>query len=121
MRRHIDRHLNQVKAKPEHVRHRIAIGTSAAVTGLVAVFWLVGHATSGTFALSDSPGTRVTEEVAAEFGDSKTQLSDLMGAVGNSFGATSTDPELTIVDGQTSSTITPPPQGQPSDATVIPF
>ena len=115
------RHIDSLKRKPEHIRHRVAMGTAAAITGLVAVVWLVSHAASGTFALS-SPSQLAGEDNATDFADTRTNFSDLVGAVGESLGATSTEPELTIVDGNTTSTITPPPaSGNNTDATAIPF
>jgi hypothetical protein len=122
------RHLDNLKARPEHVRRRVAIGASAGVTGLIAVIWLAAHAATGTFALS-TPGSRTTaggapDEASApsEVTNARGEFSQLLGAVGESFGATSTKPGLSIVDGDTTSTIRPAnSQQDQSDATSIPF
>jgi hypothetical protein len=111
-------HIENLKQRPEHVRHRVAIGVSAGVTGLVAVFWLTAHIATGTFALS-SPQAAPPAEMA----NARGEFSELVGAVGETLGATpASEPELTIVDGNTTSTITPGPenQNQTSDK-VIPF
>ena len=44
-------HIERVKGKPHHVRKRVAFGTAAALTAVVALAWLVGTVGSGTFAL----------------------------------------------------------------------
>ncbi|HEY0010431.1 MAG TPA: hypothetical protein VGB97_00765 [Candidatus Paceibacterota bacterium] len=120
MRRHIDKHLNQLKEKPEHVRHNVALGASVGVTAIVAVIWAVSHAASGTFALT-SPNASDSEEPST-FADTQGNFKDLLGAVSEGFGATSTNSELTIVDGNTTSTIQPGTAAvSASDATVIPF
>jgi len=113
------RHIENLKKKPEHVRHRMAIGLSAGVTGLVAFLWLAAHVATGTFALS-SPQAAPPEQVA----DARGEFSELVGAVGETLGAKpSSEPELTIVDGNTTSTIAPvePDNQNRTDREVIPF
>ena len=116
------RHLENLKEKPEHVRHRVALGVSAGVTGLVAVVWLGAHVATGTFALSSPQAAPEDRAAATGFADARGEFSQLMGAVGGTLGASSNEPALTIVDGNTTSTLTPPPSTQnQTDATVIPF
>lgn len=117
-------HIENLKQKPEHVRHRVALGVSAGATALVAVIWFVASAATGTFALSSPSATSTSEErdTPSEL-DAKEGLSQLAGALGSAVGATSTEPELTIVDGNTTSTLDSSPaenQNQTS-ATAIPF
>lgn len=112
-------YVEQLKGKPVHVRRNVALGVSAAVTGLVAVIWVATMASTGAFALS-SQGTIPGNENATEFSDTRSNFSELLGAVDQSFYATSTEPALTIVDGNTTSTLTPSP-AHSSEATVIPF
>ena len=114
------RHLETLKRKPEHVRHMYALGASVAVTGLVAIVWLVGNAATGTFALSTSDsGEQSSTTSLTSTNDS---FSKLLGAVGATQGSSS-QPQLTVVDGGTTSTLAPAPaasQNQTS-ATAIPF
>lgn len=111
------RYIEQLKEKPEHIRHRYAIGTAAGITGLVAVAWVVAHAATGTFALNPTP----PEDGAASMPEpSSSSFSELLGAAGASFGGASSEPNVTVVDGETTSTIAPAPAAQ-TDATVIPF
>lgn len=114
------RYVEQLKEKPVHVRRNVALGLSGAVTGLVALLWMATMAATGAFSLSPSPGTVASDPGAAQFSETDSNFSELLGAVGESFGGASAEPELTIVDGNTTSTLTPPPSNA-TDATVIPF
>lgn len=119
-------HIDRLREKPEHVRHRIAMLTAAGITGLVAVTWMGALATSGTLALktgavaesASGTGTEVSEAIS----ESSSAFTNLMGAAGAAFGATSTEAALQIIETRTSSTITA--DAQPANAThrtVIPF
>lgn len=113
-------HIENLKQKPEHVRHRVAIGISAGVTGLVALVWLTANVATGTFAFS-RPNTTPPAEVA----DAGGELSNLVGAVGATMGKPdSSEPELTVVnDGNTTSTIAPtePENQNQTDKEVLSF
>lgn len=119
-------HIDRLREKPEHVRHRIAMLTAAGITGLVAVTWMGALATSGTLALktgavaenASGTGTEVSEAIS----ESSSAFTNLMGAAGAAFGATSTEAALQIIETRTSSTINA--DAQPANAThktVIPF
>lgn len=108
-------HIDLLREKPEHVRHRIAVLTAAGVTGLVAVTWMGALAASGTLALKP---VETPEPVVAE----APSFSRLAGAAGAAFSATSSDASLEVVDMRTSSTLDSQPK--PANAThktVIPF
>lgn len=47
-------HIEHVKGKPHHIRKRVAFTAAGALTGLVALVWLVGNLSLGTFAISGS-------------------------------------------------------------------
>lgn len=119
-------HIDRLREKPEHVRHRIAMLTAAGVTGLVAVTWMGALATSGTLALKTEAAAQSASgtgsEVSAAITESTSAFSNLMGAAGAAFGATSTEAALEIIETRNSSTINA--QAQPANAThktVIPF
>ncbi|MEA2701533.1 MAG: hypothetical protein QOE22_242 [Candidatus Parcubacteria bacterium] len=120
----MQRHIENLKGKPEHVRHKIALGASAGVTALVAVVWFAAHAATGSFALSTPQPTPEDQAAAENLAQAKTDFSQLAGAVGSAFGATSSDPQLTVVDdGDTRSSLDAAPvenQNQ-TGATSIPF
>jgi hypothetical protein len=116
--------IQRMKAKPEHVRKRIAFGTSVGVTALIGVLWVTTMATTGAFALngkgSDADASQPKDASIALTGTNvKSNFSQLMGAVGAVTSGSSTQPALTIIDGKTTSsfdaTTTNP------SATVIPF
>lgn len=113
-------YVEQLKEKPVHVRRNVALGLSGIVTGLVAVVWLTTMVSTGAFALSSPSNALVGSDGTHGFSNTQSNFSELLGAVGGSFGATSTKPELTIVDGNMTSTLTPSSQNN-TGATVIPF
>lgn len=119
--------VRKLKQKPEHVRRRIAVGTSAGITALVAIVWVTAMTASGTFALNSNPSAAKkapsTDAFALDGTNVKSNLSQLTAAVDAATGATSTEPSLTIVDGTTTSSIAPAkqPSGNNTSATVLPF
>jgi glycerol-3-phosphate acyltransferase PlsY len=50
----LSQHIQQIKARPHHIRRRVAFTSAAVVTGLVALIWLVGSVSSGIFALKNT-------------------------------------------------------------------
>jgi hypothetical protein len=120
----MDKLIQDLRAKPEHVRKRLALGASAGFTALVAVMWAVTLSANGTFALSSQPAP---EDPNANGGyvlggtGVKSNFSQLVGAVGAAAGATTSQTQLTIIDGQTTSTFDHDPAPSTNSATVIPF
>jgi len=119
-------HIERLREKPEHVRHRIALLTSAGATALVAILWVTAMAASGTLALktetvaSSAAGTG--SDVKEALAEPASAFSNLMGAAGAAFGATSTEAALRIIETRTSSTLDS--QTKPANdtsKTVIPF
>lgn len=121
--------IHNLKQKPEHVRRRIAVGTSVGITALVGVIWVSALAASGTFALGTGTNTNPsqppsTDAFALDGTNVKSNASQLVGAVDAATGATTSQPALTIVDGTTTSSIGQPVQAASQNntsATVIPF
>jgi hypothetical protein len=116
-------HIDTLRAKPEHIRHRIAMSVAFAFTGVVALGWMTAMVTSGTLALkSQSLAADTSETGSGVLDEPATAISSLMGAAGAAFGATSTDPELSIIDSKTSSTLDARAASpKATDKTVIPF
>ena len=114
-------HIDRLREKPEHVRHRIAVLTAAGITGLVAVTWMGALATSETFALKTTetaPETEMSESIS----ESTSAFSNLMGAAGAAFSGTSSVAALDIVETRTSSTLdTKVAPANNTNKTVIPF
>jgi hypothetical protein len=113
----LEHHLDRLREKPDHVRHRIALFTAAGTTAVVALVWITALATSGTLALKNTSDPVVATKSLAQ---TKSAFSELMGAVGAAAGATSTDPDLTIVDTKTVTTFDTKIENNTSK-TVIPF
>lgn len=118
-------HIDRLREKPEHVRHRIAVLTAAGITGLVAVTWMGALAASGTLALNTNEvaeGGSGAGEVSEAITESTSAFSNLMGAAGAAFNATSTEAALEIIETRTSSTIDAKAQpANNTNKTVIPF
>jgi uncharacterized Zn-binding protein involved in type VI secretion len=113
--------IHNLKQKPEHVRKRIVLGTTSAVTGLVALAWVGTMAATGAFSLTASNGT-VAQAQPAPLPSASSNFSQLAGAVAAVTGATTSAPALTIVDGKSTSTIDPKPAApQTNSATVLSF
>ncbi len=117
---HIRDYVEQLKAKPEHIRRRIALGSSLGITGVVALFWVVALGASGTLALSAPADTGASNGLAEAAGETSSRFGNLLGAVGAASSYTQGgEPALTIVDGSASSTIEA--ETAPDERTVIPF
>jgi hypothetical protein len=126
--------IERLKAKPEHVRRRIAVGTAAGITGVVTAAWFFtllfagtlslaipeGGVNSGTLAqtnTSNSSGN--TANLAAVNASSaevpqQSNLARLLAAVGIST-APAPKPALKVEDLAATSS------GQQASPTVIPF
>jgi hypothetical protein len=104
--------IERLRAKPEHVRKGIALGTASGVTALIALVWSVSFFSSGALALS--PSSVGTEGLASSF--SKTGGSSLLSAVGALSGKQ--EGQITVVETRASSTVAAPSS---DDRTVIPF
>jgi hypothetical protein len=111
-----------LRKKPEHIRKRIALGSSAGITALAALIWGLTLSTNGTFALSSQPAAVSGNDDAYVLSGTsvKSNFSQLVGAVGAVTGATTSEPDLKIIDGNTTSTFDQATSTN-TDATVISF
>ncbi|MBU0749969.1 hypothetical protein KKH15_00435 [Patescibacteria group bacterium] len=109
--------IERLRAKPEHVRKQIAIATSGVLTGLVAVGWLASLVAGGTLALKASD---TVAEPAGNIAEQQNGFESLLGAAGSFAGVTTEDPELTVLESRTSSTLDRNQQ-EVDTRTVIPF
>ena len=91
-------HVERLKAKPEHIRRRIAVGTSVGITGVVATVWFFTLLFGGTLSLaipatvvqSDGTLAQVNDDGsksanpgnASSVASADTGFSQLLGAVG---------------------------------------
>jgi len=115
-------HIDRLREKPEHVRHRIAVLTAVGITGLVTVTWMGALASSGALALKTTESDSGTTEVSEAITESTSAFSNLMGAAGAAFNATSTEAALQIIETRTSSTLDAKvAPANNTNKTVIPF
>lgn len=119
---HIRDYVEHLKSKPEDVRRRIALGSSVGITAIVAVGWMVALGASGTLALSAPADDGATTGLADAASATQNGFAGLLGAASAFQAGTgdSGEPALTIVGGQTSSTLETKAD-ENEGKTVIPF
>ncbi len=133
MAKNLKHHLNTLREKPEHVRRRVAVGTSVGITALVAVVWAGTLAATGALAVGGGLGTSGSEGSGVEKRESdfalsgtniNSNFSQLLGAVSEATKGTSSAPALRVIDGDTSSSFEQakrPANQNNTNATVIAF
>ncbi len=114
-------YIEELRRKPEHIRQRIAIGSSIGITGLVFVGWLTALTTSGTLASQPTiADAHEAEQMSAAVEATKSNFSELLGAVGSIQAPSQNEGGLQIVDATTTTTFDTP--SDPLEGkTVIPF
>lgn len=103
--------IERLRAKPDHVRKNIALGSATAVTGLIAIMWVVAFTSSGALTRN---AEREETPIASAFSES--EGATLLGAIGAL--TTREDGSITVVGTSASSTKTVEVQ---EERTVIPF
>jgi hypothetical protein len=58
-------HVEHLKGKPHHIRKQVAFGVAALASALIALIWLVGNYTTGTFAISGSSFAESTGQIVS--------------------------------------------------------
>ena len=110
-------HIERVKAKPHHVRKRVAFGVAAGTSFLIAFVWFVGSYASGGFAIQGSNFAMSTGQGGAVATTSASGSQALAGAAAAAAVQDANAPaHIEIVD----TTPTAPAQKQ-SDQTILPF
>ncbi len=112
----LTQHVDTLRAKPHHVRERIAFLAAAGVCAVVAVAWLAALSMSGSLSLKTDDTVAPDANTPAL---TTSNFSQLLGAAGAALGATSTDPAIKVIDSQTSSSIDS--QQQAASATTLSF
>ena len=103
--------LETLKAKPQHVRERIALGVSGGITLLVIIGWAGSLVNANTFALSnDTSGSPEVAEPLKKIAETKNSFGNLLGAVGAADTSTSSAPQIRIVDSPAPESTTPRPE-----------
>lgn len=96
--------IERLRAKPEHVRRRIAVSTATAVTGVVTLGWLAALVAGNTVMLEQpAEGTPTlagsAEEMTASVENARASWQAAFGETGEA------GEDLEIVEGGTTSTI----------------
>ena len=106
--------IEQLRGKPHHIRHRIAVGTATGVASVITLAWIAvivaSHPFSGAQFYANAPGSGAVAAVA----ETKSNFQNLLGAVG-AVSSASSQPGITVVTTQSSTTVST------STPTVLPF
>lgn len=123
-------HIQRLQQKPEHVRRRIAVGTSVGVTGVAALVWAIALISSGALQFGSgsqtlaqgAPGSEGQgDTIDTAIPQAATGISSLVGAASAAFSGKKVDPTLNIVDTPAPQTTHTQPAPDPATATIIPF
>lgn len=111
-------HIEYVKGKPHHVRHRVAVGTATLGSAVIAFVWLAVSFVTGSFAIEGSSFAMSTgQNDTVTTVDSTNQIDGLAGAAAALPNISASAPaRIEIVD----TTPAPAPKKQ-SDQTILPF
>ena len=116
----VSEHTQHIKGKPHHVRKRVAFGAATGATAFIALVWLVGNLSLGSFAI---PQTSFAD--AARQGDSQVVVAHTSDSVGATRGVAgvaaalenvSAPAHIEIVDTASST-----PAAKRAEQTTIPF
>lgn len=107
--------IERLRAKPEHVRRRIALAASAGVTAVVALLWLIAISSSGVLALGS--GSSSDSTLTSAFSGKAGSTASAFSAAAALFGGASGD-GIEVVGTESSSTLDERPA---EERTVIPF
>jgi hypothetical protein len=111
-------HIAYAKKKPHHVRKRIAFAVAALCSGLVALVWLIGSFSLGSFAIQ---GSTFADSVGQNGNDARNANS--AGNVGSGVaGAAAAIPDSNVpVHIEIVDTTTSTPAKDTTEQTTIPF
>ena len=111
---HATRFIAHMKTKPHETRHRFTIALSGGITAVIALFWIVASAASGTFSI-DNKSTAIASSNASQ----ASSTSGLAGVAAGLFVPQDQTPSLSVV--QSDAPAPAVPATAPADQSVIPF
>ncbi len=106
-------YLERLRAKPEHIRRRIASGTAVGVTAVVALAWMAVITTNGTLAFTP-PALPNDPALHSAVAQTTSSFSNLLGAAA-AYQSGTPAPSGIQIETTASSTLAP------SAPTTIPF
>lgn len=113
-------YLEELRRKPEHIRRRIALGTSFGITSLVFIGWLTALTSSGTLAATPLPREENAPQLTEAVQQTGSSIGQLLGAVQAARPVEGSVDGLQIVDANVSSTLKEDAPLE-DERTVIPF
>lgn len=116
--------IERLRAKPEHVRRRIAFGTAAGLTGVVTIGWMAALVAGNAFILTPNQDAPTLADSLKPLSENANETqSNIFGLLGAAGAATDTKApaSLTIIETDTSSTLDVAQTPTSDNRTVIPF
>ena len=112
----VSEHIQHIKGKPHHVRKRVAFGAATGVTAFIALVWLVGNLSLGSFAIPQTSFADAVNQGGAQVVVAHT--SDATSGVAGAAAAfdTSAPAHIEIIDTASST-----PAAKRVEQTTIPF
>jgi len=108
-------HIEHVKGKPHHIRRQVAFTAAGCGAALIALVWLVGNVSLGTFAIKSTSFASATEGLSVVATDDSTAGANFAG-VASAFPGAQEPARIEIVDVASSSVAS----GR-AERTTIPF
>ena len=114
-------HIEIIKQKPHDTRRQIAFAAAFGCTTLVALVWLVGTVSTGTFAIHGSSFADRAGQGPSLSAQQDSSNANLLGAASAAKIEASAPARIDIVNTATSSTFSGKSGGPQAEQTVIPF
>lgn len=112
-------HIEHVKGKPHHVRRRVAFAAAMSGAAIVALVWLVGSFSLGTFALQENSFADAVGQGSiktTDGGKGSPSVTSGIAGVAAVFQTANTPASIEIID-----TVSSTYQGKKAEQTTIPF
>lgn len=116
--KHITKHIEAIREKPEHIRKQVALGTAGALTAFIAFVWLTSGIATGAFAINIKP--KLDEPQLAVAPASSGTFGSLVGAVSAAFGGERTGASRVEVVGAKEASVQNQKKVE-AEPTILPF
>lgn len=116
--------IERLRAKPEHIRARIALGTASAVTGMVTLGWFGALLAGNAFDLSTPTGASLVELNGGQETSLPNALANAKSGFSAVLEASETGESPLVDDGVIIVDVSPKevlPAEKPDERTIIPF
>lgn len=110
-------HIEHVRAKPHHVRRKVAFSAAAGIAGFIGLIWLSASLGTGAFAIAGSSFSDQTKQSAVVTVGANDPNNSLAGAAAAlPYTQAAVPAHIEIIDTSTSTTV-----GKRAEQTTLPF